>query len=268
MKIFVSGLLVFLSLCLISIQAEGQSRSPVQDRRAKVKPASSSKRPWGSNNKRPLTRSIRSMYEQPKGIDYGVNLGTAHALTDIGGTGETSRASFLDTQWSETSLNAGVFLRYKFSPLFSLKSSFNYASISGSDLLSGESTSRFNRGFEFSNTIYELAFTGEFYIPKNFKNPLDVYGFLGIAAFYHDPDLLVPNPDRYEFDLVNTLQPAIPIGIGAFYQFPNSMRVGYEIGWRKTFFDHLDGFTRPASKGNDSYYFGKIKLSYFVPVRR
>jgi hypothetical protein len=266
MKILFVFLFMVLSFALLPTEAECQSRSPVQEPRPRVRPESRSRPPGGT--RRPLQRSRRSFVVQPRGFDYGVNLGTSHSLTDIGGTQFASRPFIMDTQWSTTSLNAGAFMRYKFSPLFSLTGSLNYGKIGGADSLSGENSSRYQRNFYFTNNIFEFAAKGEFYVPKYYpRSAFDFYGFVGVAVFYHDPDLNTPNPELYETGEFNNLQPAIPMGIGGYYTFPSNWRLGYEIGWRKTFFDFLDGFTRPASQGNDSYYFGKVKVSYFIPER-
>ena len=266
MRIFLVGFLGLLSLLLLPTKAECQSRSPIQDRRTIVRPPSNSRPPGGG--RRPIQRSRRSMAIQPSGFDFGINIGTAHSLTDIGGTHWSSRPSFLDTQLSATSINLGAFGRYKINPLLAVTASANYGKIGGADSLSGENSSRYRRDFYFTNNILEFALRGELYLPKAIpSNPFDLYGFVGFAMFYHDPDLRVPNPENYEFAEYNNIQPAIPMGIGAFYTFPNNLRIGYEIGWRKTFFDYLDGFTRPASQGMDSYYFGKVKISYFLPDR-
>ena len=37
------------------------------------------------------------------------------------------------------------------------------------------------------------------------------------------------------------------------------------MGWRKTFTDYIDGFTRPWSKGKDSYVVTTVNLSYKMP---
>jgi hypothetical protein len=265
MKTFFSCFFMVLTMALIPDVAESQSRSPVQEPRPRVRPDSRSRPPVRA--RRPLQRSRRSMVLQPRGIDFGFNLGTSHSLTDIGGTRHASRPFIMDTQWNTTSINAGVFTRYKFDQLISVNASLNYGRIGGADSLSGENSSRFARDYHFTNNIFEFAVTGEFYIPNYFPfRPFEIYGFVGVAMFYHDPILVTP-PGKEENDPFRNFQPAIPMGIGGFYNFPSNWRIGYEIGWRKTFFDYLDGFTRTASQGNDSYFFGKVKVSYFIPER-
>ncbi len=203
------------------------------------------------------------------GWDVGFAMGTSHALTDIGGTADHSRFSLLDTQLDATGLNFGVFGRYRFAEMYAFKMEFNYGELSGADSLTPETSGRHNRGFCFDNQIYELAFKGEVYLPKYMLNvPFDIYGYVGLALFYHDPDLRVPDPDDFEKPSFSHFQPSIPMGFGVHYTFENDFRIGYNIGWRKTFTDHLEGVSTQHSRGNDSFYFNAINISYFLRPRR
>lgn len=268
MKLLFSLLLGFFLLLCIPYEAESQSRSPVQDRRSIFRPTSQSRPPGGS--RRPLQRSRRAMAMQYTGWEIGGNLGASYSLTDVSGNSVEQRPSFLNTQWSTVGLNAGVFGRYKFHPLFAVRVSVNYGKVHGADSLAEGRT----RDFSFQNNIIELAATYEVYAPKSSPAfPFDFYGYLGLAAFYHNPDLRVPDHlvDSFEEDEYSNFQPAIPMGLGVTYsvRLPQSdLKIGYEVGWRKTFFDYLDGFTRPWSQGSDSYYFNKITVSYAIPDSR
>jgi hypothetical protein len=226
-------------------------------------PPSRSRQPGGT--RRPLQLSRRDMWMLRFGWDIGFNVGTSHSLTDVSGTSANQKPSFLNTQWNTTSLNVGVFGRYKFHEFFAVRGAFNYGKIHGADSLAAGRT----RDFYFNNKIYEIAVIGEVYAPKLYNNfPFDFYAYLGLAGFYHNPDLTVPDPANFQFDDYSKFQPAIPMGIGGYYVISSDFRIGYEIGWRKTFFDYLDGFTRTWSRGNDSYYFSKVKISYFIPDMR
>jgi len=229
------------------------------------RPPSRSRQPGGT--RRPLQLSRRDIWLMRYGWDIGFNIGTSHSLTDASGTSIDQKFSFLNTQWSTTSINAGLFGRYKFHEFFAVRAEFNYGKIHGADSLAAGRT----RNFYFSNDILEFAVVGEVYAPKPYIGfPFDFYAYLGLAGFYHNPDLTVPDPENYEFADYSLFQPAIPMGLGGYYILSNDFRIGFEVGWRKTFFDYLDGFTRPWSRGNDSYYFTQIKFSYFIPdmVRR
>lgn len=230
-------------------------------------PPSRSKAP--PQSRRPLTRSRRSRAMTPSGWEFGGNIGTSHSLTEIGGSKATSRGFIMDTQFEATSLSIGAFGKYRINYWFSAELNFNYANINGADSLSPPNTSRYNRGFSFNNNIFELAAKGIVYAPRiDHKFPLDIYGYLGIAGFYHNPELYVPDPDNYDFEEYSNYQLAFPMGIGAYYTFQKQYKVGIDIGWRKTFTDYLNGFTRTASKGYDSYYFMGFRFSYFINTTR
>jgi hypothetical protein len=44
--------------------------------------------------------------------------------------------------------------------------------------------------------------------------------------------------------------------------------LGYEIGYRLTITDFLDGFVSPYSNSPDSYWISSINLSYRIPTSR
>lgn len=201
--------------------------------------------------------------------DGGLTIGTASSLTDIGGTKYEGRNFFmLDNQFNTTSLAVGLFARKRLNKHFAVNASLDYAKLSGSDLDS-PGTSRENRGKLFTNNIYELSAKCEYFLPKNrhLHSPLDYFGYLGLGVFYHNPKIVDTNPEEA---ILSTTKPAsfskiqlsIPMGIGFYYTFPNYLRVGMDIGYRKTFTDYLDGFTRPASSGNDCYFFTMINVAY------
>lgn len=244
-----------------NIGSFGKLREP--SNRVKVQPPSRSKPP--PQKRKPITQSRRSRAMTPTGWEFGGNIGTSHSLTEIGGSKNDSRGFIMDTQFEATSINIGAFGRYRFDYWLAAEVNFNYASISGADSLSPIGSSRYNRGFYFNNNIYELAAKAIGYAPRiNHKIPLDIYAYLGVAGFYHNPSLSVPDPSNYDFEEFSNYQIALPMGLGAYYIFEQQYKLGLEIGWRKTFTDYLNGFTRPASKGYDSYYFTAIRFSYFI----
>jgi hypothetical protein len=218
---------------------------------------------------KPFTSLRERMLSHQTGWDIGLSFGTAHSLADIGGTRDQSRILFFDTQWKATGLHVGVFGRYRFNELFALTTEFNYGKIGGADSLSPETSSRYNRAYYFENHLYEMAFKGEVYLPKYYLDvPFDLYAYVGFGLFYHDPDLAVTNPETFQAGSFSHVQPAIPMGIGLHYTLPNNFRIGYNIGWRKTFTDHLDGLSTRSSRGNDSYFFNAFNIGYYFRVKQ
>lgn len=218
---------------------------------------------------RPFTSLRERMLTHHTGWDIGLSFGTAHSLADIGGTRDQSRILFFDTQWKATGLHFGAFGRYRFNELLALTTEFNYGKIGGADSLSPQTSSRYNRAYHFENRLYEMAFKGEVYLPKYLLDvPFDLYAYAGFGLFYHDPDLSVTNPDTFQPASFSHVQPSIPMGLGVHYTFPNNFRIGYNIGWRKTFTDHLDGLSTRSSRGNDSFYFNSFNLGYYFRVKQ
>lgn len=266
MKIIRQIILIFLGVFLslsVSFEGKAQSRAPIYENSREYRPRSNSRLP---RNRRPITMSRRAVSLNRFGWNIGGNIGSAYSLTDVSGSSIDQRPGFLNTQWNTMSLNLGGFARYRFHENFAVNTSLNYARLHGADSLAGRA-----RGFYFNNTIVEMAVTYEVYAPISTPGfPIDIYGFIGLAWFYHNPDLTVPEPAPADFtwDQYSSFQPAIPIGFGFNYIFNQGLTLGYEVGWRKTFFDYLDGFTRPWSKASDSYYFASLKVSYYIPQRR
>lgn len=216
----------------------------------------------------PFTSLREVMLSKTRGWDVGISIGSAHSLADIGGTRDASRILFLDAQWKATGLHYGAFARYRFSDLFALNVGVNYGQIGGADSLSPETSSRYDRAYYFENDIYELALKTEFYLPKRYLNiPIDVYAYTGIIAFYHDPRLSGREGPIEITDDFSLLQPAIPFGVGFHYTTQGNFKIGFNVAWRKTFTDYLDGEAPATGPNNDAYFFNAINLGYYFSPR-
>lgn len=199
-----------------------------------------------------------------RGWDVGFALGLAHSLTDIGGTRDASRILFFDAQTKATGLHFGVFGRYRFSNLFALNSGINYGKIGGADSLSPVTSPRYSRAYHFQNNIYEVAIKTEFYLPKNyFDIAIDLYAYTGIIGLYHAPRLIVPNPALQQPETFSNYQLAIPFGVGFHYTTKGNFKIGFNVGWRKTFTDYLDAESPVPGPKNDSYFFNAINIGYY-----
>jgi|GEM_PF-1488343 hypothetical protein len=199
--------------------------------------------------------------------DFGLTLGTAHSLADIGGTGINSRFSFFDTQPRAIGFQAGGYVRHHFSELISFKAGINYARVGAADSLSPANSGRFPRGFHYRNNLLEISLESEIYLPKEYLNiPPDLYFFTGFLLLFHNPQLrnaagaIIPSE-------VRTPQPVIPFGIGVHYTTPQNFRFGFRVGLRKTFFDTLDGHAAPQGTRNDAYFFNSFSVGYFFVPR-
>lgn len=218
--------------------------------------------PDRAHNPRPVREKTQPGKVLATGLDIGLNIGTAHSLADIGGTRNSARILFLDAQWQATGMNLGLYARYRFSPIFAFAAEISHATIKGADKYSPSTSSRYNRGYSFENNIYEFAVKGEFYLPARYNHlPVDFFAFAGLGLISHNP--VLTGAVAYQPDPFNKLQPVIPLGIGVHHTFAGNLRLGYRLGWRKTFTDHLDALSTQNSNGNDSYFFNSLSVGYF-----
>lgn len=155
--------------------------------------------------------------------------------------------------WNETHPAGAIFTRHNFSKYFSLRNSFMYASISGSDQNFEFNTAR---NLSFYSDIYELSSVLEFnFLPfgeqvltKNFTP----YVFAGLGGFIFKPEADYEN-STHELRALGTegqflnssksygeSQVCIPFGGGLKYNLSHKFVVSVEAGWRKTYTDFLD----------------------------
>src|SRR5687768_15783478 len=93
--------------------------------------------------------------------DFGVNLGAANYLGEIGGKEKTRRDFILDLKLSQTRSAMGIFGRYKLNPDVFVKAAVGWYRISGRDDLS-TNPGRKGRNLSFRNDIYEASVVGQY----------------------------------------------------------------------------------------------------------
>ena len=145
----------------------------------------------------------------------------------------------------------GIGFQYEFNPNFSLRAEFNYGRISGNDKYSLVNKSR---NLSFTSNLGEF-FLGAEYTPINlYQYKLSPYFFTGIASFKFNPFTYARNGSKItlsEFDtegqgFYQNRQPyklrqfSIPFGAGMLWAISDNFRVGFVVGFRKTFTDYLD----------------------------
>lgn len=195
--------------------------------------------------------------------EYGLQLGGANYLGDIGGQEQTRRDFVWDMHLHQTNIALGMYGRYKLSKRMALNANFSYLQINTAD---SESTNpaRVARNLNFRNRMLELGLRGELTIfydndvgGKGYYNPdFRFYVFGGVSVFRSNPQGQVRNAESEFFsDTWHDLRPlttegqaeaysafglAIPAGIGLYFTFDKIWRVGWELSWRTTFTDYLD----------------------------
>jgi len=208
--------------------------------------------------------------------EFVAGLGTTSFLGDLGG-GHGDAAHFLGIKDMDIQATRPLFhigLRYKLEEAVSTKLSFSYGLLSGDDALS-KSYGRWTRNLSFRSPVYEISDQMEFSFLKEkigsryaisrggIRNLINAYVFLGVGAFYFNPqsqyngkwyDLQplgtegqgltytdsktgqeVTNPPKYSRVAV-----CFPLGIGVKYSIGHELSIGLEIGLRYTTTDYID----------------------------
>ncbi len=194
-----------------------------------------------------------SSYSQYK-VDYGLSLGAANYLGEIGGGIDTRRGGIADMKLNYTRWTLGGFYRYRFSPKFAVKGALNYIRLSGDDSKT-ENPARRARNLNFKNDMFELDAHLELYIYRvndvgrtgRYSTDFNLYLFSGFGAFYSNPkgqnvagEWVSLQPLETEGVSYGKINFSIPAGLGFYYTINRKYRLGLEMGWRTTFTDYID----------------------------
>jgi opacity protein-like surface antigen len=148
----------------------------------------------------------------------------------------------------------GAGIKYDLTPHISVSTAFKYGSLEGNDKLNKPSLQA--RNLSFKSKILEWNLLGEYVFLDLDQHRFSPYAFGGIAVFHFNPYAydtlgnkvflqplstegqgLSAYPDRKPYNLT---QFAIPFGAGIKWRINDNAVIGYEFGFRKTFFDYLD----------------------------
>lgn len=213
----------------------------------------------------PVGPSYRDKYFGQSKREVGLNLGTAHAFTDLTGTKNVPLPEALDYQVQNPDLTIGVFARFRVVEWFGLSVALDYTQFSGMD-----QTGQYPdyESYTFENQVVELGGKIEFFAPMPFGSPLDIYGFSGLSILYNDPRVFnAAGEETNPIQSMNLFQPAIPLGVGINVRLTPRMKLGYELGYRHLVYNFLDGVFIPGT-GYDAYLYSQVKLSYGLRLRK
>ncbi len=192
--------------------------------------------------------------------DFGVNLGAANYLGEVGGQEETRRDFVFDMKWNRTQFAVGGFARYKMTPKLAVNMGLNWGRIRGNDSNS-KNPARVARNLSFVNDIIELSARMEFTLfydndvgGRGYYNPdMRIYGFLGAGVMKHNPRATYQGPlaeyngNKYDLQPLKTegvdyglWEFVLPAGLGVYFTHKKVHRFGWELGYRFTFTDYLD----------------------------
>jgi hypothetical protein len=180
-------------------------------------------------------------------------------------------------EFSETKFSYGVFARYHLSEKVKFKLNGYFGFISGSDE-NNTGTALRNRGWSFESTLQEVAVTAEYHpIGRSrlgetgiFRKQISPYAFAGAGMVIMTPTVAVEKPEDEalfpETDF-NSTSLTVPFGAGVRADLFEFLSLGFEVGWRVTLSDYLDGVSQNGNPDkNDTYIFLGATLSYFFPT--
>ncbi len=115
------------------------------------------------------------------------------------------------TEISQMKIGISGFIQYQYTPSISFRTELLYGRIMANDFDSDdlndkEASRRYIRNLSFRNDIFELSFTGQYHIFRNYldfrsRKFINFYLIAGIGVFYHNPKAKVPEfkPDNSRF---------------------------------------------------------------------
>ena len=187
-----------------------------------------------------------------KKADIGVFAGTSYYLGDINPA----------KQFYSPSFAVGALFRYNLNPRYSVRGSFYYGGLTGDDA-DFDNLFQSRRNASFSASVLDATLQFEFnFLPyntigKRFAYSTYVSGGLGVG--------FIANPLGFTYQLV------LPFGVGFKVNVAKRLSTGVEWGFRKTFYDNLDGLENwvdPDYKGlfhnYDWYSIAGIFITYKI----
>ncbi len=195
-----------------------------------------------------------SVDAQRYNLGFGVRAGASNFLGDIG-SGDLARNFVFNMELKDTRWDGGLFVRYRFHPMFAVQGSFNYLRIQGYDSNS-DNRARLGRNLSFKNDVFELAAKFEVY-PQilhisdvgyrgRYRLDFQTYFFAGVGGAYHSPkteyggQMVKLRPLMTEGVKYSPVIITMPFGGGFFFTYKRQHRFGFEYQWSWAFTDYLD----------------------------
>jgi opacity protein-like surface antigen len=211
-----------------------------------------------------LRPTDRQRYFGVGGRELGFNIGTAHSFNDIQASKGLGFTESVNHIVNYPGLSLGVYYRFRMVEWFGLNLGFDYGRLSGENF---NSLSGFE-GYSFTNDIFEFNSRIAFYAPLSSRNEFDIYGFAGLALFHNNPKLSDSEGNPVNVSLeYSKIQPAIPFGVGFSWRVNHQLVIGYELGYRYTAFNLLDG-AEPLDTRYDAYMFNNLRVGFILKPRR
>jgi hypothetical protein len=212
-----------------------------------------------------------------------LGIGSTNVYGDLGGAPNAESLLFIrDITFRGTRPSIYGAIRYKIDPKTAIKFNLIYGFSKTTDFDGSRNETR-----KFISTSNLIEFSGqyEFYFLQedrrlkssamfdrrgmiNNYSTLGAYVFAGIGAtaFWSDLEIERREGDVYKTGPSVTL--ALPIGLGIKYILSDHWMLGWELGYRHTLSDFLDGIRTPWSDNPDVYWISSLNLSYRIPTSR
>jgi hypothetical protein len=216
--------------------------------------------------------------------EAALGLGTTNIYGDLGGAPNAKNLLFIqDITFRSTRPSIYAALRYKVDPRASIKLNLIYGFSNTKDFSGSRNE---HREFKSFTDLFETSVQYEFYFLQeerrlksaamfnrrgmvNNYSTIGAYVFAGAGAtlFWPELELEALRPtDTYKSGTQVTL--SLPIGAGVKYILSDQWILGWELGYRHTLSDFLDGVQPAASNNRDVYWISTLNLSYRIPTSR
>lgn len=171
--------------------------------------------------------------------------GSANAMNYMGDITPNLNPASIDFKFTRP--NFGIEGMKRMTPRMSVRGQLFWGRIKGDDK-DNPRPGHDNRNQRFRNDLKELSVTAIFDLYENrgtfLKRPdYTPYGFVGLAAFHHNPRMQASLTPFNSFDKNPTsiIQAALLYGVGFRYKLARQWDIALEMGWRLTTTDKLDG---------------------------
>lgn len=187
--------------------------------------------------------------------DFGISIGAANYLGEMGGDELTRRDFIWDMKLNQSGLAFGAFYRTKITDNVGAKAAIHYGRIQGNDALS-TNPGRRGRNLNFRNDLIEVSGRGEYYFYESYDVggygrylvEFRPYVFGGAGVVYSNPKAELDGK-YYALRSLKTegqskpyspVTLILPTGLGFYFTYAKRYRFGWELGYRHTFSDYLD----------------------------
>lgn len=191
--------------------------------------------------------------------ETGITIGGSNYIGDIG------RTNYI----YPNKIAGAVFFKYNWNPRIALRATYSFLPIEADDA-EADTDFRKSRGFQFSNTIHELAVGLEYnfyeYDLSSDDKSWTPYILLELAGFNYKYIAEEPVPNQYIYESKNSF--SVPVGFGFKSKLIGALAFSIETKFVYSFQDDLD-FTTPnisnlnfTGTGNDWYVFSGFSIIY------